>query len=207
MKQIILSLVVIFLLASCQEQKSKKRKQTYEDQIKTELSKNIENETVFLGLKFGMGGEEVHNYFRDLVSQEKLLLLPHEYLSDNGKIYMYKFDFGDNNTQLTNVLGTFKTYYINDKMYKLRISVESEQDESLSLLKANIKDAYIKEYGQSYITHESIYNNSEIYTWIQGNMMIEISEGLSNNILIVYSDLVALRENKDKPVEKLMREI
>ena len=37
--------------------------------------------------------------------------------------------------------------------------------------------------------------------------MIEISEGLSNNILIIYTDLIALKENKETPVEKLMREI
>ncbi|MFC2151739.1 hypothetical protein ACFLSE_04355 [Bacteroidota bacterium] len=207
MKQYILSLVILFFLASCQEHKSEKQEQTIEDHIKTELTKNINNETIFLGLRFGMGGEDVHNYFRELVSQGKLQLLPHKYLSDKGKIYIYKFEFEDEDLLLQNVLGTFKTYYIQDKLYKLRISVESEKESNLQLLKSKLKEAYVSKYGQNYIIRESIYNNSEGYVWIIGNTMIEISEGLSNNILILYTDLIALKENKERPVEKLMREI
>ena len=207
MKQYILSLVILFFLASCQEHKSDKQEQTIEDHINTELTKNIKNETIFLGLRFGMGGEEVHNYFRDLVSQGKLLLLPHEYLSDKGKIYIYKFEFGDEDFLLQNVLGTFKTYYIKDKLYKLRIAVESEKDSNLQLLKSKLKEVYISKYGQNYIIRESIYNNSEGYVWIDGNMMIEISEGLNNNILIIYTDLIAVKENEETPRQTIMREI
>ena len=207
MKQLIISLVILSFLASCHDQKSKKQEQTIEDQVKTELSKNIKNETIFLGLHFGMGGEEVHNYFKDLVSQGKLQLIPHEYISDKGKIYIYKFEFGDEDFPLKNVIGTFKTYYINDKLYKLRISVESEKDSSLQLLKSKLKEVYVSKYGQNYIVRENIYNNSEVYEWIKGNTMIEISEGLDNNILIIYTDLIASRERKETPIEKLMREI
>lgn len=207
MKQLILSLVILSFLVSCQEHQSKKKEKTIEEHINTELSKNIKNETLFLGLHFGMGGEEVHNYFKDLVSKGKLQLVPHEYISDKGQIYIYKFEFDDKNFSLKNVVGTFKTFYIDDKLYKLRISVESEQDTSLQLLKSKLKEVYISKYGQNYIVRENIYNNSDGYEWVVGNTMIEISEGLSNNILIIYTDLVASREKKVKPVEKLMREI
>jgi len=207
MKQYILSLVILFFLASCQEHKSEKQEQTIEDHINTELTKNIKYETIFLGLRFGMGGEDVHNYFRDLVSQGKLQLLKHKYLSDKGKIYTYKFDFGDEALLLQNVLATFKSYYIKDKLYKLRITVESEKESNLQLLKSKLKEAYILKYGHNYIKRENIYNNSEGYIWIDGNMMIEISEGLNNNILIIYSDLIAAKENEETPREALMREI
>lgn len=207
MKHIILSLLLVFVFISCQNQKSKKAEQTVEDQIKTELSRNIENETIFLGLKFGMGGEEVRNYFKDLVSKEKLMLLPHEYLSDKGKIYMYKFDFGDKDTTLQNVTGTFKAYYLANKLYKLRISVESENEDHIQIVKSKLKEEYILKYGENYITRESIYNNAEVYVWVDGNTMIEISRGLSNNVLIIYTDLVAIKNNEETPREALMREI
>ncbi len=207
MKHLILSLAIIFFLVSCKENRSGKKEPIIDRQVNTELSKNIKNETLFLGLQFGMGGIEVHKYFRDLVSQGKLQLLPHEYLSDKGKIYMYKFEFEDEDFPLQHVLGTFKTYYLKDKLYKLRISVESEKDTSLHLLKSKLKEVYISQYGQNYLIRENIYNNSEGYEWTDGNTMIEISEGLSNNILIIYTDLIALKERKETPVEKLMREI
>lgn len=206
MKHIILSLSVVFIFISCQEQKSRE-KQTVEDHIKTELSRNIENETIFLGLKFGMEGEEVYNYFKNLVNQDKLLLLPHEYLSDKGKIYMYTFDFGDEDTTLQNVTGTFKAYYLADKLYKLRISVESENEDHIQNVKSKLKEEYILKYGENYITRESIFNNTEVYVWVDGNTMIEISRGLSNNVLIIYTDLVAIKNNKETPREVLMREI
>ena len=205
MKQYIISLVILFFLASCQEHKSEK--QTIEDLINTELTKNIKNDTIFLGLRFGMGGEDVHNYFRDLVSQGKLQLLPHEYLSDKGKIYTYKFDFGNEALLLQNVLATFKSYYIKDKLYKFRLSVESEKGSSLQALKLKLKEEYILKYGQNYIKRENIYNNREGYVWINGNTMIEISEGLNNNIVIIYTDLIAVKENEETPRETLMREI
>ena len=207
MKQIVISLVILLTLTSCQENKTARQGKTVEDHINTELTKNIKNETIFLGLKFGMGGEEVHNYFKDLVNHKKLFLLPHKYLSDKGRIYIYPFQFGDENPSLQNVLGTFKTYYIKDKLYKLRISAESGKDTPVKLLKSRLKEVYIQKYGENYITRESIYNNTEVYVWINGNTMIEISEGLSNNILIIYSDLVLMKESKESSVEKLMREI
>ena len=37
--------------------------------------------------------------------------------------------------------------------------------------------------------------------------MIEITEGLSNNVLIVYTNLITIKENEDTPKEVLMREI
>lgn len=206
MKQYILSLAILFLLASCQEQKSEKQEQTIEDHINTELTKNIKNETIFLGLRFGMGGEEVQNYFRELVSQGKLQLLPLKYFSDKGKIYIYKFDFGDETLFLQNVQATFKSYYIKDKLYKLRISVESEKDSSLQTLKSKLKETYFLKYGQNYIIRENIYNYSEGYVWINGNMMIEISEGLNSNILIIYTDLITIKEKEETPRETLMRE-
>lgn len=207
MRHIILGLAVVLIVVSCKEQKSSKTKGSVEDQIKTELSRNIENETIFLGLRFGMGGEEVHNYFKQLVSKGKLLLIPHEYLSDKGKIYMYKFDFGDNDTTLKNVMGTFKAYYLTNKLYKLRISVESENEDNVQILKSKLKEEYIQKFGKNYITRESIYNNAEVFVWVDGNTMIEISEGLSNNVLIIYTDLVAIKNNKETPREALMREI
>lgn len=209
MKHYILSIVLIFLVASCQEHKSNKqeRKQQAENLINTELTKNIKNNTIFLGLRYGMGIEEVHNYFQDLVNQGKLLLLPHEYISDKGKIYMYKFDFGNETPLLQNVMATFKTYYIKDELYKLRISVESDKDSSLQTLKSKLKEVYVLKYGENYMKRENIYNNSEGYVWNDGNNMIEISEGLNNNILIIYTDLVALNKNDETPLEKLMRVI
>lgn len=207
MKQFILSLLMLFLLSGCQQHKSEKQeqKQATEGQVRTELTRNIKNNTIFLGLRYGMGVEEVHTYFQDLVAQGKLLLLPHEYISDNGKIYMYKFNFGNETPLLQNVLATFRTYYKKDKLYKLRISVESEQDTNLQTLKSKLKEVYVLKYGQNYTKRENIYNNSEGYVWDDGETMIEISEGLNNNILIIYTDLVALKENDEKPVEKLMR--
>lgn len=207
MKQIIFSLLILSFLISCQQQQSKEKRKTFEEHINEELSKNIENETIFLGLQFGMGGEEVYNYFRDLEQQGKLKLVHHEYLSDKGKIYIYNFEFGDEDFTLKNVVGTFKTYYMKDKLYKLRISVESEQDSALHLLKAKLKEEYILKYGEIYITKESIFNNSKIYTWVDGNTMIEISEGLNRNILIIYTDLTALKDDSETPREALMREV
>ncbi|MCB2196957.1 MAG: hypothetical protein KQH79_13935 [Bacteroidetes bacterium] len=207
MKHIILSLSLVFIFISCQNQKSKRPEQTVEDQIKTELSRNIENETIFLGLKFGMEGEEVHSYFKDLVSKGKLMLLPHEYLSDKGKIYMYTFDFGDEDTTLQNITGTFKAYYLANKLYKLRISVESKNEDNIQIVKSKLKEEYILKYGENYITRESIYNNAEVYVWVDGNTMIEISLGLSNNVLIIYTDLVAVKNSEETPREALMREV
>ena len=207
MKQFILSLAIVSFLFSCQGPKTEKQKQIVEDQVNSELTKNIKNETIFLGFRFGMGGIEVHNYFKELVTQGKLQLIPHEYISDEGKIYIYKFEFGDENFSLQNVLGTFKSYYIQDKLYKLRISVESEKDSSIQELKSKLKDIYVAKYGHDYIMRENIYNNSTVYEWIIGNMMIEISEGLSNNILIIYTDLATIKESEGTPKEVLMREI
>ena len=209
MKQFVLGLVISVFLASCQGHKSEKQEQEQgiEDYINTELTKNINNNTIFLGLRFGMQGVEVHNYFRELVNQGKLQLVTHEYLSDKGKIYIYKFEFEDEDFELQNVLATFKSGYIKDKLYKLRISVESDKDLSLQQLKSKLKEVYILKYGQNYISRESTYNNSEGYIWIDGNTTIEISEGLNNNILIIYTDLIAIKEYEETPRETLMREI
>lgn len=208
MKKFILSLVILSFLISCQNNRSKKQEPTIRNQIKTELPKNIKNETIFLDLLFGMGVEEVYNYFNDLVSQGKLELVPHKYeqLSDNGKIYIYKFDFSDQYPSLQNVQATFKTYYIQDKLYKLRINVESEKDTSTQKLKSKLKELYILNYGENYVKRENNYNNSEEYMWIDSSRMIEISEGLNTNILIIYTDLIALKENNETPKEILMRE-
>jgi len=205
MKQLILSFAILFFLASCQDKGSDNQKQTSEDHITSELSENIENETIFLGLQYGMSGEEVRSYFRNLVSQGKLQLVPHEYLSDEGKIYVYNFDFEDD--YLENVTATFKTYYIQNKLYKLRISVDSENGSSLQPLKSKLKEVYVSKYGENYIVRENIYNNSEGYLWIEDNHSIEISEGLNNNLLIIYTDLIAVKESEEKPQEALMREI
>ncbi len=207
MKKLILSIAIVAFLFACQGPTKETKDQTIEDQINTELSKNIKNETIFLGLSFGMKCEEVFTYFNDLVNKNKLQLVPHEYISDKGKIYIYNFEFDDQDSLLQNVTGTFKSYYIQDKLYKLRVSVESENDSSLQLLKSKLKDVYISEYGERYIKKENIYNNSDAYEWIIGNMMIEITEGLSNNVLIVYTNLITIKENEDTPKEVLMREI
>ena len=207
MKKLILSLAIISFLFACQGPRKEKKEQTIEDQITSELSQNIKNETIFLGLSFGMRCEDVFTFFKVAVSQGKLQLVPHEYISDEGKIYLYKFEVSKDDSLLENVTGTFKTYYIQDKLYKLRISIESEKEASLQLLKSKLKEVYISEYGEKYIKKENIYNNSDAYEWIIGNMMIEMTEGLSNNILIVYTDLIALKENEDTPKEVLMREI
>lgn len=207
MKQQILSLVILFFLASCQGQKSEKQEQAIEDGINTELNTALKNDPIFLGLRFGMGGEEVRNYFHDLVSQEKLYLIPHEYLSDKGKIYIYKFDFGDEAILLQNVQATFRSYFIKDKLYKLRISVESEKESNLQLLKSKLVEDYILKYGHDYIEQEYTPNNSEGCVWIDGNTMIEICEGFNNNVLIIYTNLKAVKEKEETPRQTIMREI
>ena len=203
MKQFILSLVILFFLASCQEHKSEKQEHAIEDGINT----GVKNDTIFLGLRFGMREEDVHNYFHDLERQGKLYLLPHEYFSDNRKIFTYKFDFGNEALLLQNVQATFRSYYIQDKLYKLRITVESEKESNLQLLKSKLIEDYILKYGHNYIKQEYTLNNSDGCVWTDGNRMIEICEGFNNNVLIIYTNLIAVRENEETPRQTIMREI
>lgn len=206
MKKYILGLVIMFFLASCQEHKSENQ-QVNIDGSKAELGAIEGDETIFLGLRFGMEGEEVHKHFQDLVSQGELELLPQKYISDKGKIYTYNFDFGDESQGLQNVQATFKTYYIKDKLYKLRITVESEKESNLPLLKAKITEDYILKFGDDYIVQENTLNNSDRFVWIDGIRMIEISEGFSNNVLIIYSNLKAVKEKEESSRQTLMREV
>ena len=206
MKQYILSLVLLFFFASCQEHKSEKQEQAIEDLTNTELTTGVKNDTIFLGLRFGMGGEDVHNYFYDLVSQGKLYLLPHKYFSYKRKIFIYKFDFGNEAPLLQNVQASFRSYYIKDKLYKLRISVESEKNSNLQLLKSKLIEIYILKYGHNYIKKENTFYDSDGYIWIDGNRKIEICEGFNNYVLIIYTDLIAVKEIEGTSRETIMRE-
>ena len=152
-----------------------------------------------------MSGVDVHNYFYDLVSQGKLYLLPHKYFSDKRKIFTYKFDFGIEALKLQNVQATFRSYYIQDKLYKLRITVESEKDLNLQFLKSKLLEVYILKYGQNYIKKEYTFNDSDGYVWIDGNRMIEIYEGFRDNVFIIYTNLME-KENEEISRETIMRE-
>jgi len=65
----------------------------------------------------------------------------------------------------------------------------------------------LTKYSQKYVTRENIYNNNQGYVWMDGDTMIEISEGLNKNMLIIYTNVVALKENEETPREQLMREL
>ncbi len=189
MKQILLILIVIGILTSCQSQRDKQQ-QAIDNRIDNELATGLRNDTIFLGLRFGMTEKETSAHLNKLVSEKKIYL-------NTSSAYEYEFDFGEN-SMLSKGQATFSADYFNDKLFKLSISVKSSDDliSDAEYIQVKLMEIYASKYGYTCLTKKSILDDSDIYIWINGNRMIKLVAGI-NDARIFYIDLIAEQEKEE----------
>jgi len=195
MKKLLLIIIIISSLLSCQDYQRRKHQQTIDEKIEKELSLGIRNDTIFLGLTFGMTEKEFNNKLQSLKKEGKI------YLNDNN-YYEYEFSL-ENNAKGE---ATFNTDYFENKLYELAVIVKSDDlifGTSTLLLKLNLRMIYSSKYGYgSCLEKESILdNNSKDYIWINGNRMIEMNSGI-NSVIIFYTDLMAKNKKEAQMKEQ-----
>ena len=193
MKKLILILVSFGFLISCQDYQRDKQQQAINEKLKSELESGARNDTIFLGIRFGMTERELLNYLHKLKKENKVY-------SNSSDNYEYKFDFGENSFP-SQGLATFSADYYNDKLYKFSISVTSDDIiSSAHLIQLKLFSLYISKYGVC-LQKKSLINDSNDYVWINGNRMIELVVGL-NDARIYYTDLIADKNKKILDLEQ-----
>jgi len=196
MKKLLL-ITIISSLLSCQDYQRKKHQQIIDEKIKKELSSDIRNDTIFLGLTFGMTEKEVNNKLQSLKKEGKI------YSNDNN-YYEYEFSLENN----AKGKATFNTDYFENKLYELTVIVKSDDliyGSSTLLLKLMLRMIYSRKYGYDDLEKESILGNSEDYIWINGNRMIEMNSGI-NNVIIFYTDLIAKNKKEAQMKEQEIKD-
>ena len=189
MKKTLLLLIFIGTLISCQDYQRDKQQQAIDHRIEKELARGERNDTIFLGLRFGMTENEILRHFKKLTRENKLSL-------NESNTYEYEFDFGENSMP-SKGKATFSTDYFNNKLFKLSISVKSEDLVSnAQLIQLSLVKIYASKYGYSYLERKSLSGNTSYYIWIDGNRMIEIVAGI-NDARIFYTDLI-VEQAKEK---------
>lgn len=186
MKSLILGLVVILSLTTCQENEKDKQRKALKDKIEYEISKGIQHDELFLGLKFGMTRYDVTRHLERRYSEHRITI-------NNRNTYEYEFDLGE--FMPRKAKATFGAEYYEGKLYKFILYVKS--DEVLSsprLLQLKLASLYREKYG-SYLTIKTILDQ-ERYIWIHGNRQIEIIEGI-DDARIFYTDIITEAEKKE----------
>lgn len=189
MKKIIIQLTIMLLiLNSCEKIERKNEEKKLIEHRETELSKNIRKDTIFLDFVFGMSENEFEKHLRKLIGQEKLKI-------DDLGYYYYTFNFGENEIPKSGK-ATFSPEYFENKLFKLSISVSSDELISSPLLtQLKLVSIYSDKYGFNYFREKSAITEEDNFIWIEGNREIELVAGISD-ARIFYTDLIAEKKSK-----------
>jgi len=193
MKTLIFTLLIVTLF-SCQDQKLKQEK-ALDLRINQELSSNVKNDTIFLGICFGMTKKQLDSYMNNLVKNKKLHI-------NESNYFEYKFDFGNNPTFLDNK-ATFSADYFKNKLYELKISIKADNpNASPTLILLKLVNIFASKYGYTYLKREAMFEDCDDYIWVNGNRMIELKRGL-NDAKIIYTDIPIDREKRKFEIENI----
>lgn len=186
MKRLLPLLIIsLIVLISCDDYKRQKKQKQIDETIEKELATGIRNDTIFLGLEFGMSKNKVNNEMNKLIKEGKIYL-------DNDNNYRYKFDFGDN-TLPHHAIAGFSTFYHKNKLYKFIVVInETEPESMLEVCKLTLFMTYLNKYKNCF-RQKSILDDSHILVCINGNRKIKILSGLTD-VRIIYTDLIAEKE-------------
>ncbi len=199
MKCSLFILIFIVFLIGCKEYQKENQQKVIDEKIESELASLIRNDTIFLGLRFGMSKSEFNSQLKKLLKEDKIYF-------NEANNYEYEFSFGDDELSIKG-LATFGAEYFNDKLYKFSISVKPDGlISNPELIQLRLVLMYGSKYGHSYLKMKSLINDNDNYIWIDGNRMIELIEGF-DDARIFYTDLIAEREKKEfenkKSIEKI----
>lgn len=195
MRKITIILLTAIIFSNCENFKRNREKNKLDKYKRTELNKNIRNDTIFLNLVFGMTQVEVRNHLDNLEKEKKLQI------NRNGNYY-YTFNFGENEI-LKFGKAIFKPEYYDNKLYKLSIGVDSDNIiSSPELMKLQLAGLYMKKYGFNYFKIKSSITDKDSFIWIDGNREIKIVEAIYEDARIFYTDLIMEKKAEKEKVIK-----
>lgn len=193
-KSNIILITLLLILSSCEKMEREKEAKSLIEHREKELSKNIRKDSIFLDFVFGMTKNEFQKHLKKLKKLKKLK-------TDNLGYYYYTFKFGENKIPSTGK-ATFSPEYFENKLYKLKISVDS--DESISsplLMQLNLASIYRDKYGFNYFREKSFFTEKDDFIWVEGNREIELVAGITD-ARIFYTDLITEKKSKIKKRKK-----
>jgi len=189
---LVLTLFLLFL--NCNEDGikiiNKEKGSSYEEIIKNELAKNIRNDEIFLGYKFGMTKNQFSLKTNELLNSK--VVYTDKYITYDLHIESYKFKC------------TYSPEYYNDKLYRFGVSVTSDESYvTPELISTYLRISFMNKYlSDADIEKNSILNKKiKDYIWINGNRETKIINGI-NDARIFYTDLIADKEKKENELKE-----
>lgn len=171
-------LVIFVALVSCDQYKREQAEKRYYEARKSELSKNVRNDTIFLGYYFGMTEREFVDYTLNLKKEGKIYL-------NLDDIITYEMEIPDYSKSV--VYCTYQPKYFKDKLYKLSISAKDRYTGFSKLTQLQIVSIYSQKYGTDYHIIPGYIEDSEDFIFLNGNLEVEITQGY-DDIRIIYTD-------------------
>lgn len=167
------------LFIACKDQTSVSVKL---DEIKeSALVTGVKNDTIFLGYTFGMSEVEYYEKTKELLQKGDLQVHEDRSLVSPMNLGMYSTS--------EEVYARFSPDYYNDKLYKIGVSVKSEEYNYPKLTQSSLLLILMDKYGAWDFEEESIViDDTKKYYWIQGNRMIELICGI-DDARIFYKDI------------------
>ncbi len=162
----------------------------YHKLVEQELAKNVRNDTLLQGIRFGMNKREFFAHCWELhkkgVFKEGVANTTVFYeMEKNDKKYHVNFypNFSEGKIIELPVEYTYAAFAPWNPKY------------SLDLLQKEITDDYIEQYGEDYLEIKSKKEgNGNAYVWIDGNRRISVYKNLSrNSVTALYFDLSSKR--------------
>ena len=193
MKYIYFIILVIYLVlsaASCSDSSK------YRSLVERELAKEVRNDSLLQGIKFGMSRREFFSHCWEL-----------------NKKGLFKAGAG-NTTVFFEMERNKKTYYVNfypkfieDKIVELPVEYTYpafapwNPKYSLDALQKEIRDFYIGEFGDNYLEIPSKNNeNGNAYVWVDGNRRLSVYKNIMrNSVTALYFDLSFNKELEAVP--------
>jgi hypothetical protein len=198
----VLFVATIFIMPACnfKQQNSANKQNELKEKIKKELASGKRNDTIFLGLMFGMSENQYINYFKELNRSGKIY-------TNKKNEYEYKFNFGAESIPREG-FATFHGEFFNDQLYKLYVSVEpGEYGYNAQLCQHALVDIYKSKYDDMIIETPIFDDKRPEYIWIDGNRKIEII-AVVTEARIIYTDLISEQEKaiQDSIISKKNKE-
>lgn len=196
MKNIIVLLISVFVLWSCNSQKESKEDALKRAVEQAELSEQIEND-LFLGFKFGMTEKEVRAHYNTLI--------------DEGKIYLnssrrYQYDLNDEYGIIYYI--TFIPQYYDNSLYEMLYPIERANISigNDHIMVASFFRSSTKENGYDWFITEDILNDP-IYTFVKNNLVVTFSNTVRPAMKYTNAPIdKAMSENKKLEIEKKANE-
>lgn len=206
MKKFLFLLITVFILCSCtyidNYYKQRDRAEDIKElnnRIAKELISGKINDTIFLGITFGLNKVELNKKLSKLKNEGKL------YMNEKNE---YEYEFKNLGTVRV-AKATFEGEFYKNKLYKFKIIAKPktnfEVEENGVFLQLDLSDIFEKKYGKSSWIH-GINEESDQLVWINENRMIEITTD-KINAFIVYTNLKCKKDYEDYMKNKSDKEI